>query len=190
MATYTRRITTVEARQHFGVNMPVSSSLKGDQIALNGDFLVVDPFAVARIRAQEKAEGLTFNSLGNKGTIYVVSKGQFLADYNATDETPGLKPDTGFNVPDLLDPNAGSEPPAPAAAPAAPVVSVPVVETVPSASTASNVKPLTSSGSVGAASGGIFSALAAGVPSAPAVGQALSSPANVAEANTEAPPAA
>jgi len=106
MATYTRRNTTVNAVQHFGASTPISSHLKGDQVAKSGDFLVVDPIAVAAIRAQEKLEDLPANSLGNKGTIYVIAKDQFLADFDATDATPGLAPNTGFNVPDALDVNA------------------------------------------------------------------------------------
>ncbi len=106
MATYTRRITSVQAVQHFGGNMPVSSQLKGDQIANNGDFLVVDPNAVASLRKQEKDQKVDENSLGNKGTVYVVGRAEFIKEFDATDNTPGLKPDTGFNVPDQLDVNA------------------------------------------------------------------------------------
>jgi hypothetical protein len=105
---YTRRSNTVNAVQHFGASTPISSHLKGDQVAKSGDFLVVDPLAVAAIRAQEKAEGIAPNSLGNKGTVYVISKDQFLADYDATDATPGLAPSTGFDVPDQLDVNAAA----------------------------------------------------------------------------------
>lgn len=108
MPTFTRKVTSVQAVQHFGTSLPISSALKGDQVAKSGDFLVVDPTAVAAKRAQEKAEGVDENSLGNKGTIYVVTKEQFLSDYDAKDETPGVTAETGFNVPDQLDVNASS----------------------------------------------------------------------------------
>lgn len=106
MPTFTRKVSSVNAVQHFGNSLPISSALKGDQVAKSGDFLVVDPIAVASLRAQEKRELLAENSLGNKGTVYVISKDQFLADFDATDETPGITAETGFNVPDQLDVNA------------------------------------------------------------------------------------
>jgi hypothetical protein len=98
MATYTRKQSTVEARQHFGTNLQVSSALKGEQTCLSGDFLVIDPIAVAAIRARELAEDAPENSLGNKGTVYVVSKGQFLADFDAKNETPAAVADVALDV--------------------------------------------------------------------------------------------
>lgn len=108
MPTFTRKVVSVNAVQHFGGSLPISSSLKGDQVAKSGDFLVVDPIAVAAKRAQEKAEGLEENSIGNKGTVYVIAKDQFLSDFDATDATPGIAPNTGFNVPDALNVNAAA----------------------------------------------------------------------------------
>lgn len=98
MATFTRKHPTVEAVQHFGANKSVVSALKGEQVANSGDFLVIDQDAVNSLRAQEKAEGLPFNALGNPRTVYVVSKADFLRDFDAPDQTPVLKGDAGFDV--------------------------------------------------------------------------------------------
>jgi hypothetical protein len=102
MPTFTRKHATVEARQHFGSNLPVSSIRKGEQICQSGDFLVVDDAAVDDIAAREKAEGLAPHSLPKKGTIYVVSKADFLREFDAKDETPAIIGEQGFDVPDEL----------------------------------------------------------------------------------------
>lgn len=81
MATFTRKDATVEAIQHVGPDLNVSSLLKGDQVAKAGDFLVVDAEAVASLKAQGNTEARP------KGTIYVVSKADFLHDFNAPDDS-------------------------------------------------------------------------------------------------------
>lgn len=40
MPTYTRKVTTVEARQYEGPDLIVMSDAQGEQIAKSGDFLV------------------------------------------------------------------------------------------------------------------------------------------------------
>lgn len=84
MPTFTRKVNTVEARQHLGPSFPVSSHLKGDQYCSTGDFLVVDP-----------------DTAGGKGSIYVIPKAQFLHDFDAKDEAvvPSIAGDQGFDVP-------------------------------------------------------------------------------------------
>ena len=79
MATYTRKDVTVEAIQHVGSDLNVTSFLKGDQVAHAGDFLVVDKNAQATIKAQ--------GGTSNRGAVYVVSKADFLRDFNAPDDT-------------------------------------------------------------------------------------------------------
>lgn len=103
MAQFNRKQHSVEARQHFGAKLNVTSFLKGEQTAHSGDFLVVDPAAVQTLRDQEKADGAEPNSLGNRGTIYVVAKDDFLRDFDAEDLTPTSA--VAFNVPDALDVN-------------------------------------------------------------------------------------
>lgn len=95
MATFTRKDATVEAIQHVGPDLNVTSFLKGDQVAKAGDYLVVDKDAQATIKLQ--------GGTSNRGAVYVISKAQFLHDFNATDDTvvpvavPGAALD--FNAP-------------------------------------------------------------------------------------------
>lgn len=64
MATYNRKVTSIEARQYEGPKLVVISESKGEQIANTGDFLV-----------------------GNEpGKVYVVAKEQFLAEYEEAGE--------------------------------------------------------------------------------------------------------
>lgn len=105
MAQFTRKQSTVEARQHFGPKLIVMSALKGEQTAHNGDFLIADPTAVQAVRDREVFEGAEPNSYGNKGTVYVVSKDDFLKEFDAVDLTPGTTLQTGFNVPDAMNVN-------------------------------------------------------------------------------------
>ena len=79
MPTYTRKDATVEAIQHVGPDLNVTSFLKGDQVAKAGDFLVVDKNAVDTIKAQ--------GGTSNKGAVYVISKADFLHDFNAPDDS-------------------------------------------------------------------------------------------------------
>ncbi len=79
MPIFTRKDASVEARQHVGPDLNVTSFLKGDQIAKSGDFLVVDAVAVASLKAQ--------GAESNKGAIYVISKADFLHDFNAPDDS-------------------------------------------------------------------------------------------------------
>lgn len=66
MAQYKRKDSVVEARQHdMEMSINVDSVKKGGQTARKGDFLVVDP------SVEE----------GSKGSIYVISKADFLADF-------------------------------------------------------------------------------------------------------------
>lgn len=102
MATFTRKYPTVEAVQHFGANKSVVSSLKGEQVANSGDFLVIDQDAVNALRAQEVAEKLPVGTLGNPRTVYVISKADFLRNFNAPDQTPVLTGEVGFNVPNEI----------------------------------------------------------------------------------------
>jgi hypothetical protein len=88
--------------QHFGANKSVVSSLKGEQVAYSGDFLVIDQDAVGALRAQEAKEGLADGTLGNPRTVYVIAKDAFLRDFVAPDQTPVLKGDTGFDVPNEI----------------------------------------------------------------------------------------
>jgi hypothetical protein len=99
MATFTRKYPSVTAVQHFGANKSVVSGLKGEQVANNGDFLVVDQDAVNALRAQEVAESLAAGALGNPRTVYVVSKADFLRDFDAPDQTPVIVGEKGFDVP-------------------------------------------------------------------------------------------
>jgi hypothetical protein len=111
MATFNRKYPSVEAVQHFGPNKSVVSSLKGEQVANSGDFLVIDRDAVNALRAQEKAEDLAANALGNPRTVYVIAKAEFLRDYDAPDATPVLVGDKGFDVPSEIDvPEPEAEP--------------------------------------------------------------------------------
>jgi len=48
---------------------------------------VVDAAAVANLREQEKLQGLDAGGLGNKGVIYVVAKADFIAEFNAKDDS-------------------------------------------------------------------------------------------------------
>lgn len=77
MPIFTRKDTTVEAIQHVGPDLNVTSFLKGDQIAKAGDYLVVDADAVAQLKAQ--------GATTNRGAVYVISKSEFLKEFNATD---------------------------------------------------------------------------------------------------------
>lgn len=79
MATFTRKYPTVEAVQHTGTDLNVTSALHGDQIAKAGDFLVVDQGAVDALRAQGSTETRP------KGCIYVIPKSEFLRDFDAPD---------------------------------------------------------------------------------------------------------
>lgn len=81
MATFTRKDATVEAVQHVGPDLNVSSLLKGDQVAKAGDFLVIDAEAVASLKAQGNTDARP------KGTIYVISKADFIHDFNAPDDS-------------------------------------------------------------------------------------------------------
>lgn len=115
MPIFTRKQTSVEARQHFGSDLNISSFKAGDQVAHDGDFLVVDAESVTNLRAQEQAQSIPAGSLGNKGVIYVIPKAQFLKDFNAQDQTvvPTLEGDQEFQFTTLAAPVA-----TPVAAPA------------------------------------------------------------------------
>lgn len=69
MQTYTRKAATVEARQHEGLKLTVISALKGEQVALSGDYLITDPAASEP-----------------RGSIYVISKAEFERDFEAIAE--------------------------------------------------------------------------------------------------------
>lgn len=63
---YQRKVSTVEARQHdLDTSINIHSVKKGAQTARKGDFLVTD----------ESVEA------GSVGSVYVVSKADFLAEY-------------------------------------------------------------------------------------------------------------
>lgn len=114
MATYTRKDATVEAIQHTGPDLNVTSLLKGDQIAKAGDFLVVDQEAVASLKAQ----GIE----SNRGAVYVISKADFLHDFNATDDTvvPVAKPGEALSFETLAAPVPAEVTPLPEPAPVEP----------------------------------------------------------------------
>lgn len=114
MATYTRKDATVEAIQHPGPDLNVTSLLKGDQIAKKGDFLVVDQEAVASLKAQ----GIE----SKRGSVYVISKADFLHDFNATDDsvTPVATPGAELTFETLAAPVPAEVTPLPEAAPVEP----------------------------------------------------------------------
>lgn len=61
---YTRKVTSLEARQYEGAKLVVISDSKGEQIANTGDFLVgTEP-----------------------GKVFVVAKADFLAEYESQEE--------------------------------------------------------------------------------------------------------
>ena len=79
MPIFTRKDATVEAIQHVGPDLNVTSFLKGDQIAKAGDFLVVDQVAVESLKTQGVES--------KRGSVYVISKADFLHDFNAPDDS-------------------------------------------------------------------------------------------------------
>lgn len=81
--TYTRRAATVTARQYEGESALIVDSIrKGQQTAQKGDFLVLDPVEIAKLRAKEKDEDLPEGSLQpHRGSVYVVPQAEFLKDY-------------------------------------------------------------------------------------------------------------
>jgi hypothetical protein len=81
MPIFTRKYPTVEAVQFTGTSLNVTSSLKGDQVAKTGDFLVVDQASVDAL----KAGGVT--DPRPPKCIYVVSKADFLRDFEAPDDS-------------------------------------------------------------------------------------------------------
>lgn len=91
MSHYKRKVSLVEARQHdMDTSINVNSCRMGMQTARKGDFLVVDHVNLAKLREQEKAEGLPENSLPDVGTIYVVSKKDFLEEFEIVAEAKFL----------------------------------------------------------------------------------------------------
>jgi hypothetical protein len=105
MQTYNRKNVTVEARPYVGPKLTVVSSLKGEQIAFSGDYLVTDAAAVAAIRQREVTEG----PLSPAGTIYVVPKAEFEAAFElakAGDSEPAPPVPPVPPVPPAADPSA------------------------------------------------------------------------------------
>ena len=81
MQTYVRKSATVQARECTAHKQNVISARKGHQVASAGDFLVQDDASLAVLRKREKDENAKEGSIPNKGTVYVVPRTEFLADY-------------------------------------------------------------------------------------------------------------
>jgi hypothetical protein len=81
METYIRKSATVQARECTVDKQNVISVRKGHQTAGKGDFLVQDDAALAVLRKREKDENLKEGSIPNKGTVFVVPRTEFLADF-------------------------------------------------------------------------------------------------------------
>jgi hypothetical protein len=86
---YNRRYTSVEAKQHKGPNLVVVSNWKGQQTASSGDYLITDPVALADLRKREADEGLSEGTLPNRGTVYVMPKAEFEAEFELADPAAG-----------------------------------------------------------------------------------------------------
>lgn len=86
METYVRKNQTVQARENKQAGLTLMSARKGQQRAGLGDFLVQDDAALAVLRRREKAEKLTEGAIPNKGTVYMVPRVEFLADYELASE--------------------------------------------------------------------------------------------------------
>lgn len=85
-AKYKRKDAFVEARQYNGpVSLNVDSVKKGQQVARAGDFLVTDPAEVKKQRDFEKDNDLDEQPL-KKGSVYVVTKEEFLGDFDLVDD--------------------------------------------------------------------------------------------------------